>query len=114
MSILARTQQDEGAGFHWKDAMILCKLLQLRVFGAGVKNNAAGTEGEDIIVVFLLGSGVQVECYCIYGREVLFFRVYVYVGHFDLFFTDGDYRVALATQAIHSQVTVTLRIVGGA
>ena len=114
LSILSGAQHDEGAGFYGEDAMVFCKLLQLRIFGAGVKDDAAGAEREDIVVIFLLGSGVQVERYCIHGGEILFLRVYVYVGHPDLFFTDGHYGMALATQAIHCQVAVTLGIVGSA
>jgi len=114
LSILSGAQHDEGAGFYGEDAMVFCKLLQLRVFGAGIKDDPAGVEGEDIVVIFLLGPGIEVERYRIHGRKILFLRVYVYVGYPDLFFTDGHYGIALATQAVHCQVAVTLGIVGGA
>ena len=114
LSILSGAQHDEGAGFYGEDAMVFCKLLQLRVFGAGIKDDPAGVEGEDIVVIFLLGPGIEVERYRIHGRKILFLRVYVYVSHSDLFSADGYYGVAFATQAIHRQVTITPGIVGGA
>ena len=114
LSILSGAQHDEGAGFYGEDAMVFCKLLQLRIFGAGVKDDAAGVEGEDIVVIFLLGPGIEVERYCIHGRKILFLRVYVYVGYPDLLFTDGYYGMPLTTQAIHCQIAVSLGIVGGA
>ena len=46
--ILAGAEHDEGAGFYRDDAVVLCKLLQLRVFGAGVEYDAAGAKGEEL------------------------------------------------------------------
>lgn len=60
-SVLPGIQQHQGAGFFPRDAGGVELLLQVRVLGAGVEEDAAGLEGEDGIGLRAGDGGVHVE-----------------------------------------------------
>jgi hypothetical protein len=88
------------------------QLFQLRVFRAWIEDNALGTEPQNVVLILFLERRAEIERHRIDVRNGLLFRLDVDVTHLDPLAADGSHRMPFAAQSVHSQIAITLRVIG--
>lgn len=99
-------QQYQCTGFHGLNAIFMGQFFQLFIFGSGIEYDPFRMKGKNILIIFLLMHGIQVEGDGIntFDGNLIFDHCHIGNGSFPA--ANSYHRMPMLPKAIYGQITV--------
>lgn len=104
-------KQNQCAGFHAFNSLLLSHLFKSRIFGARVKNDPFRAQVQNIIYPFRLPLGIDIQRYGVYIRQRRLAVDNRHTVYFSFFYSQGDRRMPVLTKHPECPEAVTFGVI---